>query len=243
MSEDRSKQPPAGDDRNLVVVDDDFVNADAEDRLWLFWERNKTLIVRASVTVCVVVLGGLAYYFWKQAAQEELGREYIACQDEAARRAFANKHPTEPLATVALIEVADDLKTGGKLKEAVQAYDAAAKLATQATDNGAVKALRGRARLYSALTRQELGDASGEKDLAALTEDNSVPETLRGYAMLTLANLAVSKGDTATASKWLNTMDKRLRATHIWQTDKNWLVRSEPSLVSAPSNTPPAANK
>ncbi len=38
MPEDRSnKQPPAGDDRNLVVVDDDFVNADTEDRLWLFW--------------------------------------------------------------------------------------------------------------------------------------------------------------------------------------------------------------
>ena len=52
MPEDRSnKQPPAGDDRNLVVVDEDFVNADTEDRLWLFWERNQDPIVKATVSM------------------------------------------------------------------------------------------------------------------------------------------------------------------------------------------------
>ena len=49
MAEDSSKKrPPSDDDRNLVVVDEDFANADAEDRLWLFWERNKNLIVNPS---------------------------------------------------------------------------------------------------------------------------------------------------------------------------------------------------
>jgi hypothetical protein len=240
MPEDRSKQPPAGDDRNLVIVDDDFVNADTEDRLWLFWERNKSIIIRSSVVICVAVLGSLAYYFWKEAAREEVGREFVACQDEAARRAFASSHVGDPLAAVALLEVADDLKQTGKLADAIKAYDAADKAATQAGDLPALKALRGRARLYSALTRQELGEAGADNALAAVADDPLIPETLRGYAMLTLANTAVSKGDTATATKWLNTMDKRLRAGHIWQTDKNWLVRSEPSLLnsSSPSTAP-----
>jgi len=243
MPEDRSKQPPAGDDRNFVVVDEDFVNADTEDRLWLFWERNKTVIIRTSVVICVAVLGSLAYYFWKESAREELGREYVACQDEAARRAFAAQHPGEPLAAVALLEVADDLKQAGKLADAAKAYEAADKTATQAGDLPAVKALRGRARLYAALTRQELGEAGADSALAAVADDPLIPETLRGYAMLTLANLAVTKGDTATATKWLNTMDKRLRAGHIWQTDKNWLVRSEPSLLNNPSNSPAPSSK
>jgi hypothetical protein len=50
--------------------------------------------------------------------------------------------------------------------------------------------------------------------------------------MLTLANVAVAKGDTAEASKWLNAMDKKLRANHVWKADKEMLVRSEPSLIA-----------
>ncbi|MFM7743217.1 MAG: hypothetical protein ACKO8X_06960, partial [Verrucomicrobiota bacterium] len=111
MPDDRSsKQPPAGDDRNLVVVDEDFANADAEDRLWLFWERNKALIVQGTTAVVIGILGFLAYFFWNESRRLELGVEFTACQDEAARRAFADRHPGEALAAVALTDVADDLK-------------------------------------------------------------------------------------------------------------------------------------
>ncbi|PHX80094.1 MAG: hypothetical protein CK541_01700 [Opitutia bacterium] len=63
------------------------------------------------------------------------------------------------------------------------------------------------------------------------------PETLRGFAMLTLANLAVAKGDTAEATKWLNAMDKKLRAGHVWKSDKEALVQSEPSLIAPAAPT------
>jgi len=82
MPEDRSnKQPPAGDDRNLVVVDEDFVNADTEDRLWLFWERNKDTIVKGTFGLVFGILAFLAYFFWNESRREELGEEFIACQD------------------------------------------------------------------------------------------------------------------------------------------------------------------
>ena len=130
MPEDRSsKQPPAGDDRNLVVVDEDFVNADAEDRLWLFWERNQGVIVKATVAVVVGILGYLAFFFWNESQREALGEEFTACQDEAARRAFAGRHAGEPLAAVALTDVADDLKRAGKFADAAKAYDEARRLA------------------------------------------------------------------------------------------------------------------
>ena len=44
--------------------------------------------------------------------------------------------------------------TDQQLADAAKAYEAADKAATQAGDLPAVKALRGRARLYAALTRQ-----------------------------------------------------------------------------------------
>jgi hypothetical protein len=236
MSDDSAKKrPPADDDRNLVVVDEDFANADAEDRLWLFWERNKTLIVRGSSLVILAILSAIGHHFWQQARREEVGAEYAACQDEAARRSFAARHPGDPLAAVALAEVGDDLKRAGKLADAAKAYDAAALAAGQAGDAPAVRALALRARLYAGLVRTEMGDKSAEAAVAAVADEPSAPETLRGFAMLSLANLAVARGDSAEAAKWLNAMDKRLRPGNVWQDDKSFLVRSEPSLTSAPA--------
>ena len=233
MPEDRSnQQPPAGDDRNLVVVDEDFVNADAEDRLWLFWERNKGVIVKGTFGLVMGILAFLAYFFWNESRREALGEEYTACQDEAARRAFASRHPGETLAAVAMIDVADDLKKAGKLAEAAKAYDEANRLAGLAGKTPAISALATRARLYSALCGLDTGVAGADKAIAAVADDVNAPETLRGFAMLTLANLAVAKGDAAEATKWLNAMDKKLRAGHVWKSDKEALVQSEPALIA-----------
>ena len=227
-----NKQPPAGDDRNLVIVDDDFVNADAEDRLWLFWERNKENIVRGTTAVVIGILGFLAYYFWNEDRKEKIGEEYTACQDEAARKAFAKKHEGEPLAAVAYAEVGDDLKKANKLADAAKAYNEATRLAALAGKSPALKALGARTRLYAALARQEAGEAGAEDAIAAVANDTSVPETLRGFAMLTLANIAVAKNDPVKARKSLDDMDKKLRADHVWRQDKDSLVQSEPSLIA-----------
>jgi hypothetical protein len=71
--------------------------------------------------------------------------------------------------------------------------------------------------------------------VAAIADEPSAPETVRGFAMLSLANLAIARGDSAEAAKWLNAMDKRLRPGSVWQSDKAFLVRSEPSLTNAPA--------
>jgi ATP/maltotriose-dependent transcriptional regulator MalT len=180
----------------------------------------------------VGILGYLAFFFWNESQREALGEEFTACQDEAARRAFAGRHAGEPLAAVALTDVADDLKRAGKFADAAKAYDEARRLAGLAGNTPAVAALAARARLYAALCRLETGDAGATKALAEVADDVSAAETLRGFAMLTLANVAVAKGDTAEATKWLNAMDKKLRANHVWKADKEMLVRSEPSLIA-----------
>ena len=243
MSENRPpKRTKADDDRNLVVVDEDFADADAEDRLWLFWERNKIIIIRAITSVVVAVIAFLAFYFWKEAQHEALGEAYVACQDETARRAFAAAHPKEPLAAIALIEVADELRRKNKLNEAAKAYDEAAAIAGIAGETPAINAIAARAKLFSGLCRQELGQANAEAIITSVAEDNSAPETLKGYAMYVLANLALTRGDNASAAKWINLMDKRLQATHVWAQDKTWLVRSEPALLT-PLNPDPIPSK
>ena len=180
----------------------------------------------------VGILAFLAYFFWQESEREALGQEFNACQDESARRAFAAAHPGETLAAVAMTDVADDLKQAGKFAEAAKAYDEANRLAGLAGEAPAVAALGTRARLYAALCGLEAGTAGADKAIAAVADDANAPETLRGFAMLTLANLAVAKGDAAEATKWLNAMDKKLRAGHVWKSDKEALVQSEPSLIA-----------
>ena len=243
MSENRPpKRTKADDDRNLVVVDEDFANADAEDRLWLFWERNKTIIVRSITSIVVGILAFLAFYFWKEAQHESLGEAYVACQDETARRAFAAAHPKEPLAAIALIEVADDLRRKNKLAEAAKTYDDAAAIVAGEGKTPAQNAIATRAKLFSGLSRQELGQANAEAIIISVAEDNTATETLRGYAMYVLANLALSRGDNAGAAKWINLMDKRLQTKHVWTDDKINLVRSEPALLT-PLNPDPIPSK
>lgn len=240
MAEDSTKKRAIkDDDRNLVVVDEDFAQADAEDRLWLFWERNKTVIVRGTTSIVLGVLAFLAFYFWQQSKRLEVGDAYNACKDASAKRLFASTHSGDPLAVVALLEVADELRQNRKLVEAAKTYDEIIPLAQVAGDSPLVKALAARARLYAALTRLDLGEKEAEATLATLAEDKTAPDTLRGYAMLILANTALHRGDSSKAAQWVNLMDKRLLPNHVWTDEKNWLVRSEPSLLT-PSPAPTA---
>ena len=133
--------------------------------------------------------------------------------------------------------MADDLRRANKLEEAAKTYEAAGK--SVVGDAKAIKAIATRARLYAALTRHELGQPEAIAAIVAVAEDNTAPDTLRGYAMYVLANLALTKGDSADAAKWVNLMDKRLKPNHVWASDKAWLVRSEPSLLT-PVGAPPA---
>jgi hypothetical protein len=235
MAEDSTKKRAMKeDDRNLVVVDEDFAQADAEDRLWLFWERNKTIIVRGITSIVLGVLAFLAFYFWQQAKRQEVGDAYNAARDASAKRSFAAAHPRDPLAVVALLEVADELRQNKKFVEAAKTYDEAIPLAQSAENSPLLKALATRARLYAALTRLDLGEKEAETSLASIAEDKTAPDTLRGYAMIILANTALNRGDSINAAKWINLMDKRLLPNHVWTDDKNWLVRSEPSLLNPP---------
>ncbi|GBL44077.1 hypothetical protein EMGBD4_15760 [Verrucomicrobiota bacterium] len=102
-----------------------------------------------------------------------------------------------------MAEVADELKSAAKFAEAAKAFDEAARLASLAGEAPVVKTLGARSRLEAALARVDGGDATGEAALTTFAKDQTTPETWRGYAMLTLANLAVTKGDLPGATKWL----------------------------------------
>ncbi|MFZ9202128.1 MAG: hypothetical protein ACO23N_06850 [Opitutales bacterium] len=228
MSEESRKKPPRGDDRNLVIVDEDFAHADSEDRLWLFWERNQERLVGGTIAIVVGLIGWFAFQSWSESRAEGLRAEYAAVSDDAGRLAFAAAHPGETLAAVALLEVADSLKSAGK--PAVAAYDAAATAAAAAGDTPALRTIGFRAKLYAGLLTQDTGSADASGRLAAVAENAGAPDAIRGQAMLALARGAIAKADSTTARAWLDKMDRQLGPNHPWREEQRQLIASEPSL-------------
>lgn len=228
MPEDSRQKPPGGDDRNLVIVDEDFAQADSEDRLWLFWERNRDRLVSGTVAVVVGLIAWFAYLSWSESRAEGLRSEYATVKDDAGRSAFAAAHPGETLAAVALLEVADNLKSAGK--PAIAAYDAAATAAENAGNTPVLRTIGWRARLYAGLLAQESGATDAANRLAAVADAPAAPDALRGQAMLALTRGALAKSDLAGARTWLDKMDRQLGPNHPWREEQRQLIISEPSL-------------
>lgn len=231
MPDNSRQKPPAGDDRNLVIVDEDFAQADSEDRLWLFWERNRDRLVSGTVAVVMGLVAWFAVQAWISSQAESLRAAYAEVKDDAGRAAFAAEHPGETLAAVALLEVADNLKTAGK--PAIAAYDAAASAAEAAGSNPAVHAIGWRARLYAGLLAQDAGTADAKTRLAQVADATTAPDALRGPAMLALARAALAQADATTARSWLDKMDRQLGPNHPWREEQRQLIGSEPSLRSS----------
>lgn len=226
MPQDPRPSPP-GDDRNLVVVDEDFAHADAEDRLWLFWERHRNRVVGAVTAVVVGLIAFFAWTEWEAARREAVRAEYAALADDAARRAFALAHPGNPLAVAALLEVADREHAAGKGSSKAYAEAAAA----DPGKSRAGQALRWRARLYEGLLAlDENAVESGRVRLAEVAEAAEAPEALRGPAFLALARAALAAKDVEGARAWLDKMDRLLGPNHPWRDEQRRLIGAEPAL-------------
>jgi len=229
MPKDSNPLSP-GDDRNLVVVDEDFAHADSEDRLWLFWQRYRNQVIGTVTAFILGLIAWFAYLAWDESVREDVRMKFEALADDDQRRAFAASHPGHPLAIAALLDIADREQAEGKGQ--VASYAAAA--AIDPGSSRAAQALRWRARLYEGLLALEAKESTvrenGKVRLAELAEASEAPEALRGSAFLALTRAALAAQDTAGARSWLDKMDRLLGPNHPWRDEQRRLISSEPSL-------------
>jgi hypothetical protein len=190
-----SDSKPAGDDRNLVAVDENYVALSLEDRLHQIWKKHGRIIIGACV---VVVLGILAWGGWDLAArQRESGieKDYAAAGTSDQLKAFATANAGHPLAGVAQLRLADEAYAAGRFADAVTAYDAAA----AALKGGP---FAGRTQLGAAMARLGLGKtAEGEAALRQISTDAGQLKGIRAEATYHLTSLAAEAGRVADVMK------------------------------------------
>lgn len=205
-----AKSATAGDDRNLVSIDDAMGEADFSDRLWLFWQRNRSVISIAVAAVIVVVAGYFAVQFLKLHFHGSMQREYVAAQQSPAElEAFAASNSSKPLGGVAYIQLADEAYDAGEFAKAADLY---AKSQAGLASTPAF----GRALLGQGISLQFAGQTDeARKVLGQLVENTQVLGALRAQAAFDLIVLEISQNQNDAAKAWLKRVTE-IPGAGIW---------------------------
>lgn len=226
----------AGDDRNLVLVDEDFQDADFEDRVWLFWQRHGRKTIAGAVALFLAIIAVIVVIEVKKMQLAALQADFTATTTAEQKLAFAAENSDEPLAGTAYFAVGAEFAEAGKYAESAQAFAKAAAV-FGALDGFAD--MRDRALVAQAAATAHAGTpealAEAQEILKKIAQTPTSDALYRGQAMYELATIALSAGDIETARLWLNEMDRALDAANVWQERKRTLILLEPALAAVPA--------
>ncbi len=244
MSDNSSKKAaPADDDRNLVLVDSDFTEADLDDRAWLLWERRKTLILSATAVVFAVGMGFIAWRSLRASRAEALGAEYSAATTAESRMSFAERNIGEPLAAFAALEAADAAYAKGDFADAAARYGRATFLAAAAKPG--IASIAARSRIGAAVSEIRAGRADeGLRQLAGIADDPAADASLKAHALFLQAEHACGEKKFDRARAFLDRIDREASTSPGWlmpSGPKSLLIDAFPELRQAPAPAAPVA--
>lgn len=225
------------DDRNLVDVNDAFKDADVEDKVWLFWQKNGKALVAGGVVALIAVIAVQLYELYEEKALADMQISYQAAEaDEASLLTFGEANASASLGAFALLEVAD-------AKYAERDFAEAGKLYAQAATGLAGTPFGARAELGQAMTAIKAGDtATGTAELTRIGADASLIGTIRGEAIFNLALIALQDSDYTTAKQRLTELES-LEGAPIWNQQAKMLRDNVPELAPEEEATVDAAGQ
>jgi hypothetical protein len=241
-----SSRPAKGDDRNLVPVEPGAA-ATFEDQLFLFWKNNRNVVIALIALVIAGVVGWQIWLSMRAQAQADVGAAFTNATTVETRRAFARAHPGDPLAGIALLEVADDSYKNGRFEDAVRDYGAAAAVLQEPIFLGRARLGEGVSALQAGLTTR------GEQALQKLAADSTVLMPYRTQAWYELASAAAGSGDVAKAREYIDKL-LALEPNGYWASlasllrsrlsvDETAGISATPTPQSTPAPMPPAASE
>jgi hypothetical protein len=154
-----------------------------------FWNKNRGFILLLCGIILLGIIGREGWQYFSAMREKSLQQDYAQISDKPDRLvAFAEANSGHPLAGVAYLQIADRKFESTDYKEAGTLY-------TKAAGSLKNEALVGRAKLGSAVSQINGGDAAGgESALKALSADQSLSKASRAEATYHLAALALEAG-------------------------------------------------
>lgn len=124
---DMSSISPSADERKTVVLDEDLEGVEFEDKVWLYWTRNKNFIVFSVILVLAVIIGVQGFKMYKASRAASLASAYEAVSSDSQLLEFAKSNAGTPLAGAVQIQVADAAYSSGDYAKAASLYDSCAR--------------------------------------------------------------------------------------------------------------------
>jgi tetratricopeptide (TPR) repeat protein len=192
----QTPSPVAGDDRNLIVVDENYLAPTFEDRVRIFWERHGRAVITVIALLAVFFAAKFLFERYAEYRENEVRAAYAeAGEDFVALRAFAEANPSAALAGVAWVRLADSAYLAGDYAAAAKDYSLSFPL-LKADPIGS------RARMGQAVSLLKAGDvAAASSTLDGLANDTLFPATLRAEAAYHLAVILKDAGQTEEAAR------------------------------------------
>jgi predicted negative regulator of RcsB-dependent stress response len=234
-----SGSKPTADDRNLVVVDENYAAPGLEDNLRIFWEKHSKTVVAAIALVALVYVGQAVWKHEKAEQEIEISNAFGAAKTDGALKSFIAENPSHPLAGEAQLRLADNAYKAGNFGEAQAAYEKAQTLLTA----DPISLLEPRAELGAAVSSIAAGhDAEGAAALKRLADNPARPKGIRGEAAYDLAALAAEAGRAAELDQLIDQID-HIDPNGMWARTAADLKARLASSGSTPLSTPAANDK
>ncbi len=223
-SADRSPSPA-----NPVAVPAD---PGFEGNVQALWDKNKNFILLVCALILVGIIAREGWQYFSEMREKSRQEDYARASDKPDQLiAFAEANSGHPLAGVAYLQVADRKFESADYKDASTLY-------AKAAGNLKNDALLGRAKLGSAVSLLESGDASGgESALKAVGADQTLTKSVRAEATYHLAAIASEAGRTEDAKKLVDDVTK-IDLSGPWAQRATMLL----STLSAGEKAAPAAS-
>ncbi|MBI5690092.1 MAG: tetratricopeptide repeat protein [Verrucomicrobia bacterium] len=226
-----SQPNPAGDDRNLVAVDASTAGT-FEDKLRLFWEKNRNAVMGVCAVVVLAIAGKGGWEYLQHQKELEVGKAYAAATTPEQLKSFAAAHDGHPLAGVVQLRLADDAYKAGKPADALAGYEKAQASLKEGP-------LAARAKLGRALALAQSGKAADStRELKQLADDAKQFKAVRTEAAYHLTSLAVEAKDAVEAQKYVDQL-MQIDVSSAW-TQRAMAVRATLPASPAPAAATPA---
>jgi hypothetical protein len=192
----QTPSPVAGDDRNLIVVDENYLAPTFEDRVRIFWERHGRTVITAIALVVVFFAAKFLFELYAEYRENQVRAAYAEAGDDLdALRVFAEANPSAALAGVAWVRLADSAYLAGDYAAAAENY--ALSFPVLKSDP-----VGSRARMGRAISLFKAGDvAAARSALDGLANDTLFPAPLRAEAAYHLAVILKDAAQTEEAAR------------------------------------------
>lgn len=228
----RAEDPQAAASAEAVPV----AGPSFEDHLRDFWAAQRSRIVTVVAVVLLVILGKGLWEMYQAQREAGIAADFAKAKTSEQLRRFAADNPSDALAGVAHLRLADEAYEAGKFADAAAAYGKAVAVIKEGP-------LSSRARVGQGVAQVLAGDrTAGTASLKALADDLTATVSVRAEASYHLASLAAEAGDAAGLQAHVEQLT-RVAPQSLWAQRASLLrplstASSSPAASAAPSASP-----